>query len=78
MYNLETVITAVIQNSLVNNRLDATLEWNELMTRLAETSRSHYRKLVYENPDLLIFFQEVTPIEEISKLQMQQRSAKRF
>ena len=77
LYNLETIITAVIQNSLVNNRLDATLEWNELMTRLAETSRSHYRKLVHENPDLLIFFQEVTPIEEISKLQISSRPARR-
>ena len=48
LYNLETVTTAVIQNSLVNNRLDATPEWNQLMSRLAETSRSHYRKLVHE------------------------------
>jgi len=77
LYNLETVTTAVIQNSLVNNRLDATLEWNNLMTRLAETSRSHYRKLVHENPDLLLFFQEVTPIEEISKLQISSRPARR-
>ena len=56
LYNLETVTTAVIQNSLVNNRLDATPEWNDLMTRLAETSRIHYRKLVHENPNLLTFF----------------------
>ena len=77
LYNLETVTTAVIQNSLVNNRLDATPEWNELMSRLAETSRSHYRKLVHENPDLLNFFQEVTPIEEISKLQISSRPARR-
>ena len=77
LYNLETVTTAVIQNSLVNNTLDATPEWNELMTRLAETSRAHYRKLVHENPDLLSFFQEVTPIEEISKLQISSRPARR-
>ena len=77
MYNLETVTTAVIQNGLVNNRLDVTPEWNQLMSRLAETSRSHYRKLVHENPDLLNFFQEVTPIEEISKLQISSRPARR-
>ncbi len=77
LYNLETVTTAVIQNSLVNNRLDATPEWNQLMSRLAKTSRSHYRKLVHENPDLLNFFQEVTPIEEISKLQISSRPARR-
>ncbi len=77
LYNLETVTTAVIQNSLVNNRLDATPEWNSLMTRLAETSRTHYRALVHENPNLLTFFQEVTPIEEISKLQISSRPARR-
>ena len=77
LYNLETVTTAVIQNSLVNNRLDATPEWNALMGRLADSSRSHYRALVHENPDLLTFFQEVTPIEEISKLQISSRPARR-
>jgi len=77
LYNLETVTTAVIQNSLVNNRLDATPEWNDLMGRLADTSRSHYRSLVHENPHLLTFFQEVTPIEEISKLQISSRPARR-
>ena len=56
---LETITTAVIQNSLVNNRLDATPEWNQLTSRLAETSRSHYRKLVHENPDLLNFFKRL-------------------
>ena len=69
MYNLETVTTAVLQNSLVTNQLDATPSWNELMTRLAARSRQHYRSLVHDNPDLVPFFQEVTPIEEISKLQ---------
>ena len=77
LYNLETVTTAVIQNSLVNNRLDATTEWNQLMSRLADSSRSHYRALVHENPALLTFFQEVTPIEEISKLQISSRPARR-
>ena len=77
LYNLETVTTAVIQNSLVNSRLDATPEWNSLMTRLADTSRTHYRALVHENPNLLTFFQEVTPIEEISKLQISSRPARR-
>ncbi len=77
LYNLETVTTAVIQNSLVNNTLDATPEWNQLMGRLADTSRTHYRALVHENPALLTFFQEVTPIEEISKLQISSRPARR-
>ncbi len=77
LYNLETVTTAVLQNSLVTNQLDMTPSWNRLMTRLAERSRKHYRALVHENPDLVAFFQEVTPIEEISKLQISSRPARR-
>ena len=77
LYNLETVTTAVLQNSLVTNELDATPNWNKLMTRLAARSRTHYRALVHENPDLVQFFQEVTPIEEISKLQISSRPARR-
>ncbi len=77
LYNLETVTTAVLQNSLVTNQLDATPSWNQLMTRLARKSREHYRALVYDNPDLVAFFQEVTPIEEISKLQISSRPARR-
>ncbi|WP_320663712.1 phosphoenolpyruvate carboxylase [Prochlorococcus sp. MIT 1223] len=77
LYNLETVTTAVLQNSLVKNDLDETPSWNDLMTRLAGRSREHYRALVHENPDLVQFFQEVTPIEEISKLQISSRPARR-
>ena len=77
LYNLETVTTAVIQNSLVTSHVDDTPDWNELMVRLAARSRSHYRSLVHDNPDLVGFFQQCTPIEEISKLQISSRPARR-
>ena len=77
LYNLETVTTAVLQNSLVSTPVDATPSWNELMGRLAARSRYHYRALVHDNPDLVAFFQQCTPIEEISKLQISSRPARR-
>ena len=77
LYNLETVTTAVLQNSLVSTPVDETPSWNELMGRLAARSRDHYRALVHDNPDLVAFFQQVTPIEEISKLQISSRPARR-
>jgi phosphoenolpyruvate carboxylase len=77
LYNLETVTTAVLQSSLVSTRIDDTPSWNELMVRLAARSREHYRTLVHDNPDLVAFFQQVTPIEEISKLQISSRPARR-
>jgi phosphoenolpyruvate carboxylase len=77
LYNLETVTTAVLQSSLVSTRIDDTPSWNALMGRLAVRSREHYRALVHDNPDLVAFFQQVTPIEEISKLQISSRPARR-
>jgi phosphoenolpyruvate carboxylase len=77
LYNLETVTTAVLQNSLVSTPVDDTPSWNALMAKLAARSREHYRALVHDNPDLVAFFQQVTPIEEISKLQISSRPARR-
>ena len=77
LYNLETVTTAVIQNSLVSTPVDDTPSWNALMGRLAARSRDFYRALVHDNPDLVAFFQQCTPIEEISKLQISSRPARR-
>ena len=77
LFNLETVSTAVIQNSLITSHVDDTPSWNELMARLAASSRSHYRALVHDNPELVAFFQQCTPIEEISKLQISSRPARR-
>ena len=41
LYNLETVTTAVLQNSLVRTPVDDTPSCNELMGRLAARSRDH-------------------------------------
>lgn len=77
LYNLETVTTAVIQASLLSNSFDEIQPWNEIMENLAARSRSHYRALIYEQPDLVEFFHQVTPIEEISQLQISSRPARR-
>ena len=73
-YNLETVTTAVVQNSLVTNWMRHPAEPADEPWR---RSREHYQALVHDNPDLVAFFQQVTPIEEISKLQISSRPARR-
>ena len=77
LYNLETVATAVIQGSLLHSSVDEIEPWNEIMEALAARSRCHYRELIYEQPDLVDFFHQVTPIEEISQLQISSRPARR-
>ena len=44
--------------------------WNQVMEDLSDRSRRHYRALIYDCPDLVDFFHQVTPIDEISHLQI--------
>ncbi|MGB7442707.1 MAG: phosphoenolpyruvate carboxylase [Coleofasciculaceae cyanobacterium] len=77
LFHLEKVTTAVIQSSLLRTGFDDIKPWNEIMEELATRARSHYRSLIYEQPDLLDFFHQVTPIQEISQLQISSRPARR-
>jgi len=77
LYNLEKVSTAVMQASLLQIGFDEIEVWNDIMEGLAVRSRECYRALIYEQPDLVDFFHQVTPIEEISQLQISSRPARR-
>ncbi len=77
LYNLEQVASAVIQTSLMSGGIDDIEPWNEVMEDLADRSRKHYRALIYDCPDLVDFFHQVTPIDEISHLQISSRPARR-
>ncbi|MEO1401058.1 MAG: phosphoenolpyruvate carboxylase [Cyanobacteria bacterium J06635_1] len=77
LYNLETVTTAVVQASLLSNSFDDIKPWNEIIEGLAARSRQHYRALIYEDPELVEFFHQVTPIQEISQLQISSRPSRR-
>jgi len=77
LYHLETISSAVVQSSLLGTRFDDIDPWNEIMEELAMRSRSHYRALIYDQPDFIDFFMQVTPIAEISQLQISSRPARR-
>ena len=77
LYNLETVTTAVVQASLLSNSFDEIAPWQETMEKLAMRSRQHYRALIYEDSELVEFFHNVTPIQEISQLQISSRPSRR-
>jgi phosphoenolpyruvate carboxylase len=77
LYNLETATTAVIQGSLLGTKFDEIQPWLNVMEGLAARSRQHYRQLIYEQPDFIDFFHQVTPIDEISQLQISSRPARR-
>ena len=77
LYNLETITTAVIQASLLRSSIDDIEPWHEIMEELAMRSRQRYRALIFEQPDLVDFFHQATPIQEISQLQISSRPTRR-
>ncbi|PNK03471.1 phosphoenolpyruvate carboxylase [Cylindrospermopsis raciborskii S07] len=77
LYHIETITSAVVQASLLRTGFDDIEAWNEIMEELSVRSRQHYRALIYEDPDFIDFFHQVTPIEEISQLQISSRPARR-
>jgi phosphoenolpyruvate carboxylase len=51
--------------------------YRQVVERMAARSTDAYRALVYEDPDFQAFFTAVTPVEEISRLRLGSRPAKR-
>lgn len=51
--------------------------WRDVMTTLSETGRKHYRNFVYETEGFLEYWQQATPINELSQLRISSRPAKR-
>lgn len=52
-------------------------EWREIMQQLADLSAENYRKEVHQNPDFLEYFTAVTPIKELSNLNIGSRPSHR-
>jgi phosphoenolpyruvate carboxylase len=51
--------------------------WEAVMTEMARHSAEEYRALVYGDPGLQTFFHAATPVDEISRLQLGSRPARR-
>ena len=74
--HLEQVVHAVLKAAFLQPT-DPPTAWTNALETLATASRTAYRGLVYDNPDFVGFFREVTPIAEISRLKIGSRPAAR-
>jgi phosphoenolpyruvate carboxylase len=82
--NLELVVAGVVQSSIPREALQeadqpeqALDAWAMIMDTLSAKAYAHYRRLIYETPDFLRFFEQATPILELGWLNIGSRPARR-
>lgn len=77
--HLEQVVHAVLLASVpaATPREALTEAWQAVMDELSDIAYRAYRELVYETPALLEYWQQATPIDEVSQLRIGSRPARR-
>lgn len=78
MRTLETSLAPVLQATGVPRPLDSReRDWERMMERIAGTSRSAYRGLVYDDPRFFDYFRNATPIDVIERMAIGSRPPSR-
>ena len=75
--NLETLVSATLTATLRSGDDDDPVVESDLMDVLADASHRAYRALVHDDSDFAGFFRSVTPVSEISRLNVGSRPASR-
>jgi len=75
--NLETLVCATLEATLLTPTEPASVEFMEVASVLSEASLDAYRALVYDSPGFAQYFFESTPIQEIAELNIGSRPASR-
>jgi phosphoenolpyruvate carboxylase len=75
--NLETLVAATLEATLLNCNSQVKQIYYEAMDELSEEAYRAYRWLVYETPGFVSFFRTATPINEIADLHVGSRPGSR-
>jgi phosphoenolpyruvate carboxylase len=75
--NLETLVAATLEATLLNCHTRVESVYLEAMDELSEEAYRAYRLLVYETPGFVAFFRTATPISEIGELHVGSRPSYR-
>ncbi len=75
--HLNQVMHAVLMQMIAPDKPTIPDTWKAAMNYLSDVSRDFYRDLVYETPNFLDYWQQATPINELSQMPIGSRPAKR-
>jgi phosphoenolpyruvate carboxylase len=74
---LELAASAMLAHRTLAHDPDRRAAFEQVVEQMAEISAERYRSLVHDDPDFARFFTAATPVEEISRLRLGSRPAKR-
>lgn len=78
MRNLELILSAVLEATLGTPSLKTDMaRWEDLVEELSQAALGEYRKLIYEDPSFVRYFQQATPIEAITEFRIGSRPSRR-
>jgi len=75
--HLHQVVNAVLIALGTPNRVPVPDAWRAAMSELSEAGESAYRQFVYETPGFVDYWQGATPIDELGRMAIGSRPAKR-
>ncbi len=75
--HLNQVMNAVLIGMGLQERHHVPPTYYDVMARLSDLSRKTYRQFVYESDGFLDYWQQATPINELARMQISSRPAKR-
>jgi phosphoenolpyruvate carboxylase len=75
--NLETLVAATLEATLLNYNAHVEGVYHEAMDELSEEAHRAYRELIYETPGFVDFFRTATPISEMADLHVGSRPSYR-
>ena len=75
--NLETLVAATVEATLLQATRPAPPEFMDAAERLSKLGMAAYRRLIYDTPGFTQYFFESTPIREIAELNIGSRPASR-
>jgi len=77
--NLESMVAAALDAltgcGVVENSVQP--EWEAIMETLSADAFAHYRQHIYDNPDILQYFEQATPVHEFELARIGSRPARR-
>ena len=78
MRNLELVLSAVVESTLIAPKPPARLKtWESAVEALSRIAFERYRRVVYDDEAFVRYFEQATPIESITEFRIGSRPARR-